>query len=117
MDRAIQEFNPMLNLVPDEPKLHYNLGDLYRLKKETDKAIAAFERASELDPSLAAPNFQLYNVLRRIDSERAKQKLDRFRELKDLQAGAAVGEDVNCVKGGVNLDHFGGAKVDQLVKG
>ena len=22
-----------------------------------------------------------------------------------------------CVKGGVNLDHFGGAKVDQLVKG
>ena len=23
----------------------------------------------------------------------------------------------NAVKGGVNLDHFGGAKVDQLVKG
>jgi DNA-binding NarL/FixJ family response regulator len=25
--------------------------------------------------------------------------------------------DVVAVKGGVNLDHFGGAKVDQLVKG
>ena len=24
---------------------------------------------------------------------------------------------LNRVKGGVNLDHFGGAKVDQLVKG
>ena len=94
-DRAIQEFSQMLKLVPDEPKSHYNLGVLYRLKKETDKAIALFERASELDPSLAAPNFQLYNVLRRIDTERAKQKLDRFRELKDLQEGAAVGEDIN----------------------
>ena len=94
-DRAIQEFNQMLKLVPDEPKSHYNLGVLYRLKKDIDKAIAAFERASELDPSLAAPNFQLYNVLRRIDTERAKQKLDRFRELKDLQAGAAIGEDIN----------------------
>ena len=25
--------------------------------------------------------------------------------------------EVSHVKGGVNLDHFGGAKVDQLVKG
>ena len=94
-DRAIREFKEMLRLVPDEPKSHYNLGVLYRLKKDTDKAIGAFERASELDPSLAAPNFQLYNVLRRIDAERAKQKLDRFRQLKDLQAGAAIGEDIN----------------------
>ena len=95
VDRAIREFKGMLRLVPDEPKSHYNLGVLYRRKKDIDKAIAAFERASELDPSLAAPNSQLYNVLRRIDTERAKRKLDRFRELKDLQAGAAVGEDVN----------------------
>ena len=29
----------------------------------------------------------------------------------------AVLVPVTCVKGGVNLDHFGGAKVDQLVKG
>ena len=94
-DRAIEEFSQMLKLVPDEPKSHYNLGVLYRLKKDIDKAIAAFERTSELDPSLAAPNFQLYNVLRRIDAERAKRKLDRFRELKDLQAGAAIGEDIN----------------------
>ena len=26
-------------------------------------------------------------------------------------------EKAYAVKGGVNLDHFGGAKVDQLVKG
>ncbi len=94
-DRAIQEFTQMLKLVPDEPKSYYNLGVLYRLKKDTDKAIAAFERASELDPSLAAPNFQLSNVLRRLDPERAKRKLDRFHELKDLQAGAAGGENMN----------------------
>ena len=30
---------------------------------------------------------------------------------------ALLGRFFDGVKGGVNLDHFGGAKVDQLVKG
>ena len=33
-------------------------------------------------------------------------------------SGSSPEQDDQCiVKGGVNLDHFGGAKVDQLVKG
>ena len=35
----------------------------------------------------------------------------------DLFSRAADGSGDEGVKGGVNLDHFGGAKVDQLVKG
>ena len=35
----------------------------------------------------------------------------------DLSMMYSDGEVVSHVKGGVNLDHFGGAKVDQLVKG
>ena len=50
-------------------------------------------------------------------------------ETRRLWAGRAVnalnqtfpwpkyGNWARCVKGGVNLDHFGGAKADQLVKG
>ena len=40
-----------------------------------------------------------------------EQQLDRER------VPESVGVAFRDVKGGVNLDHFGGAKVDQLVKG
>ena len=35
----------------------------------------------------------------------------------DFKPNAEFRETGSGVKGGVNLDHFGGAKVDQLVKG
>ncbi len=45
---------------------------------------------------------------------RAKRTVaDRAKVMKVPPAG----EKKLTVKGGVNLDHFGGAKVDQLVKG
>ena len=44
-----------------------------------------------------------------LNRERKKQ-LGRIAELRQRRV-------LVIVKGGVNLDHFGGAKVDQLVKG
>ena len=95
VERAIRELEQMARLVPDEPKTHYNLGVLYKLQDDIDRAIAEFELTAELDPSLAAPHFQLYNTLRRIDMDRARAHLDRFREIKELTEGAAAGEDIN----------------------
>jgi hypothetical protein len=37
--------------------------------------------------------------------------------LADLGGPVKAIREATPVKGGVNLDHFGGAKVDQLVKG
>ena len=95
VERAVRELEHMARLVPDEPKTHYNLGVLYKLQDDLDGAVASFERTIELGPNLAAPHFQLYNTLRRTDRERAREHLARFREIKELTEGAAVGEDVN----------------------
>ncbi len=95
VERAVRELEHMARLVPDEPKTHYNLGVLYKLQDDLDRAVASFEHTIKLGPNLAAPHFQLYNTLRRTDRERAREHLDRFREIKELTEGAAVGEDVN----------------------
>ncbi len=95
VERAIRELEEMARLVPDEPKTHYNLGVLYKQQDDIDRAAAEFELTAELDPSLAAPHFQLYNTLRRIDMDRARAHLDRFREIKELTEGSATGEDIN----------------------
>ena len=95
VERAVRELEQMAKLVPDEPKTHYNLGVLYKLQDDIEGAITEFELTAELDPSLAAPRFQLYNTLRRIDMDRARAHLDRFRKIKELTEGAAAGEDVN----------------------
>ena len=94
-ERAILEFERMARLVPNEPKTHYNLGVLYKLQNNLDRAVASFEHSIQLGPNLAAPHFQLYNTLRRIDRERANKHLERFRAIKALTEGAAVGEDIN----------------------
>ncbi len=95
VERAVHELEQMARLVPEEPKTHYNLGVLYKLQDDIERAISEFELTAELDPSLAAPHFQLYNTLRRIDMDRARAHLDRFREIKELTADAAASEDVN----------------------
>ena len=95
VERAVRELEHMARLVPDEPKTHYNLGVLYKLQDDLDRAVASFEHTIELGPHLAAPHFQLYNTLRRTDQERAREHLARFREIKELTEGAAVGEDIN----------------------
>ena len=95
VERAVRELEHMARLVPEEPKTQYNLGVLYKLQDDFERAASSFERVIELAPELAAPHFQLYNMLRRSDRERADKHLARFREIKELTEGAAVGEDVN----------------------
>lgn len=85
----------MEKLVPDEAKTQYNLGALYKQQGNIRRAIEKFERTIRLDPSLAAPHFQLFGILRRTDSDRAMRELDIFKGLKEATEDAAVGEDVD----------------------
>jgi len=94
-DRAFRQFEGFVRRAPSEPAGHYNLGALHKLAGRTAEAIKAFEKASQLDPTLAAPHFQLYNLYRQANRrEDAARRLEAFRRAKDLQANAAVPEDM-----------------------
>ncbi len=95
-DHAIQQFEQMVKLVPDEPVSHYNLGYLYKLGAKPDLSLKSFETAAKLDPSLAGPHFQLYNAYRAAGrTEDAARELKLFNEIKKLQAGAVIPEDLD----------------------
>jgi tetratricopeptide (TPR) repeat protein len=94
-DKATRQFEQMVKLVPDEPISHYNLGVLYKMAERTGDAIKKFELAAQLNPNLAAPHFQLFNIYRQSgDKDKAAQRLEHFKRLKDQQKGAVVAEDM-----------------------
>ncbi len=95
--RAIGQFEKMIELVPNEPISHYNLGYLYKITGRQQDAVRQFEIASRLDPNLAGPRFQLYNAYRDPQSNRqedAARELARFQAIKKQQAGAVIPEDL-----------------------
>ncbi|MCY4595322.1 MAG: ASPIC/UnbV domain-containing protein [Bryobacterales bacterium] len=94
-EKAIDQLLQMERLRPLEAKTQYNLGALYKQIGNTRRAIEKFERTIELDPSLAAPHFQLFGILRRTELERATRELEIFKGLKEATEDAAVGEDVD----------------------
>jgi len=58
--------------------------------------VAQFEKASTLDPQLAAAHFQLYNIYRQsARSEDAAKQLAIFKDRKAKTEGAAIPEDVD----------------------
>jgi len=94
-DRAIVQFEKMVVLVPDEPVSHYNLGALYKLAGKPDLAIREFEAAERLAPHLAGPHFQLFSAYRAAGRpDDSKRELATFQEVRKLQEGAAVPEDL-----------------------
>jgi Tfp pilus assembly protein PilF len=94
-DKAIAQLEGMVARVADEPVTHYNLGTLYKLTGKPELALKHFEEAARLGPHMAGPQFQLFNAYKQAgradDSARA---LARFKEIKALQEGAAVPEDL-----------------------
>jgi tetratricopeptide (TPR) repeat protein len=60
--RALQQFEQMVKLAPEDAVSFYNLGYLYKLEGKPDESLQAFETAARLDPNLAGPHFQLYNA-------------------------------------------------------
>ncbi|HZF12531.1 MAG TPA: FG-GAP-like repeat-containing protein [Thermoanaerobaculia bacterium] len=95
-DRTLVQFTRMVELVPDEPISRYNLGVLLALAGKPEAALVQFEKARALDPNLAAAHFQLYNAYKKAGrAADSARELSLFQELKRLQAGAAVPEDLD----------------------
>ncbi|HEY7215595.1 MAG TPA: FG-GAP-like repeat-containing protein [Thermoanaerobaculia bacterium] len=94
-DRATAQFERMVALAPDEPASHYQLGTLYKLAGKQDLAIHELETAERLAPNLAGPHFQLFNAYRAAGrADDSKRELAIFQEVRKLQEGAAVPEDL-----------------------
>ncbi|HXJ38913.1 MAG TPA: FG-GAP-like repeat-containing protein, partial [Bryobacteraceae bacterium] len=94
-EKAIEQFQGMIKLVPDEPISHYNLGVLYKLTGKTEDSLKEFEISVRLNPNLAGPHFQLYNAYRQLGKPAdATREQATFQEIKKRQAGAAVPEDL-----------------------
>ncbi|HEV7517225.1 MAG TPA: tetratricopeptide repeat protein, partial [Thermoanaerobaculia bacterium] len=95
-DRAREQFEHMIALVPDEPASRYNLGVLLAGGGKPDLALAEFEKAAALAPQLAGPHFQLYNAYKKAGrASDAARELATFQEIKKRQAGVAVPEDLD----------------------
>jgi tetratricopeptide (TPR) repeat protein len=91
---AIAQFEGLLRLVPGEPVSHYNLGVLHK-DDNRDEAVREFENAERLNPNLAAPHFQLYNLYRQAGrAADAARELEIFQKLKVLTENAVIPEDM-----------------------
>ena len=95
-EKAIAQFEQMVKLAPGDAISQYNLGYLYRLTNKVAEALPYFEAAARLDPNLAGARFQLYNAYRAAGrAADAARELARFQELRRMQAGAAIPEDLD----------------------
>ena len=71
--------------------------NLFALTRNEAAQIVGIDTTPSINPAIVCGNMETHSFGKQFDV---------------ILAG-----DVLDVKGGVNLDHFGGAKVDQLVKG
>ncbi len=95
-ERALQQINEFVKLVPNEAISRYNQGVLLKLASKPVEAIAAFERAAQLDANLAAARFQLFNAYRQAGRQADSQRmLAEFQRLKKQAEGSATPEDVD----------------------
>ena len=63
LQKAIQQFERLVELEPDNPENHVGLGTLYRAAQELDKAEESIERALDLDPAQTDAKAALADVL------------------------------------------------------
>ncbi|MBD3366072.1 tetratricopeptide repeat protein [candidate division WWE3 bacterium] len=60
---------------PNSPKVHNNLGDVYSLEGNMEKAIASFEKAVELNPNYAEAMYNLGNAYVNTDKKEEGEAL------------------------------------------
>lgn len=88
---AIESFTRALELFPDYPEAHFNLGLVRAAAGERIKARGHFERAFELRPSNATYAYwAAKSALENGDAERARELAQRARELDPREADPVV---------------------------
>jgi len=83
MAEGIVALRSAVELKPDYPEAHYNLGAAYRDVGNADAALAAYRRAAELAPNFADVHVDIASLLReRRELEEAERSLNRALALK-----------------------------------
>ena len=70
LQKAIAQFERLVELEPDNPENHVGLGTLYRAAQELDKAEESIGRALDLDPAQTDAKAALAHVLMQADKMR-----------------------------------------------
>ena len=81
---AVACLNKALRLNPHFAEAHFELGLIALAQGKTEQSVSALEKAVSLDPKLAAAHYRLGLAYQRLgNGARAKEELDRFRQLKN----------------------------------
>lgn len=81
-DKAIEEYNKALELDPNVPELHNNLGYAYLDKGKIEQAIMEQKKALDLDPNLANAYYGLALALeKRGDTHGAIKQWEKYIEI------------------------------------
>lgn len=77
-EQAEQHYQEALMLSPDDPRIHYNLGNIYQRQEQFNKAYLRYQRAIELRPDYGRAWNNLGYVLERLNQ--SKEALDSYEE-------------------------------------
>ncbi len=89
---ALQAFERVARLDPDDPDTHYFRGLLHAQRQSYEAAIDAYQQALRLNPSHASAEFGLATAYQRTgDAERTREHLSRFQHLTQNNLGFPLG--------------------------
>jgi tetratricopeptide (TPR) repeat protein len=81
-ERAHVALRQAVNLRPQDARVYFRLGELFRVEKQIEKAVPFYEKAITLDPSFPEPLYKLGQAYVRLGrQEEAKKTFARHREV------------------------------------
>ena len=103
-DQAIQAFEKIISISPDQASAYYNLGNVFRDKEQFNDAIDAYTRALELKPDYEEAYNNLSITITSKEKAPAKQQLDVIEKYHKSQA-ALKANATKHFELGVNLQN------------
>jgi tetratricopeptide (TPR) repeat protein len=115
---ALTALNRAAKLHPDDARVYYQLGEVYRLHKRLSEAASYYEKSSELDPNYPEPLYKLGQVYVRLgrhaDAEKmftrhrdvmAKEEANLYHRSSEIQSFVLKMRDVGEVQRGTTAAH------------
>lgn len=96
-DEAIQKYKQILQMNPQEPGAHFDLGATYQAKKDFDSAISEYRIAISLDPKNASYKKTLQECYDKQAEPIVQQAFEKFKE-KDYATAIALYQQALDIK-------------------
>ena len=106
-DRAIAEFQAVIQLDPGDAQAHYNLGLAYQKQDKLDEAAAAYLKSIQLDPNLADAHINLGLVYK------TQGKPDQA--IAAYQEAIRIDPDNDTAHYNLALSYYGQGQLDQAI--